>query len=335
MSTTPIEIALASDQKYFPGLLVTAFSMCKYADKNAVLSFNILDGGFCDDSFSILKRAVGIVHPNVVFKRFKIDEHVFSLFPDWRGNKMTYVRFLLPSLLPDSQFVIYADADCLWFADVMEVWKRREQDVAVQGVLDPYGAADEVGWFARRKISFAENKYFCSGLILMNLRLFREKHIIEQATDFLIEHPDVQYPDQTALNYVLRDSVKLLPDKFNRFTLGIGSKDIYAPVVLHFANDFPWTFCERNPGVPPPYMMWWYSCYAEATRTPIRQVLRQFNASRMLPSFRIGKLLSNRLFRHFVFGLLFLLGKKHYLPSLRRYSVKYAKLIQPKIMTLR
>lgn len=323
MPSDAIEIALPSDQNYFPGLMVTVYSMAKNASSNAVLVFNILDGGIVDDSFALLQKTVAKVHPKSSFRRFKIDEQDFSTFPDWKGNKMTYVRYLLPRLLKESQFVIYGDSDCLWLADIESLWRRRDENIILHGVYDSLGEKSERTWFESRGLSFSEDRYFCNGLLLMNLDLFRKEGIIEKCTDFIKNHPDVQYADQSAFNHVIGSRVMMLPTLFNFFTREISSNVVHAPVVLHYANDLPW----RDPFLPtiflPNYKYLWFQYYAEAmdVRTDVICRRHGYTHRRFIHAL-LTYLLPRDFARHILLGFLLVFHMRHTFEALRHYAGK-------------
>jgi lipopolysaccharide biosynthesis glycosyltransferase len=318
MNCSRIEIALPSDQNYFPGLLVTVYSMAKNAACDAELSFNILDGGIDDQSFSFMESAVVRVHKKSTFRRIKINEQDFSKFPSWKGNRMTYVRYLLPTILPDSEFVIYADSDCMWLADIAEIWKRRDANVILQGVHDEWGDESERPWFEQRNLRFPKGRYFCNGLILINLRLFREERIVEQATQFIEKFPDIQYADQSAFNYVIGDRVVLLPDRFNVFTRALSPETVSAGMVLHFANDIPWIYRDEKNFFLPPYKERWCREYAEAVQTSVKKACSTFGYkyNSLVNSFWTY-VLPRRHLRHLVFVFMVLIGKRKMLGSLR------------------
>lgn len=322
-----IEVALPSDQGYFPGLLVAVYTLAKYASKGKVLSFHILDGGIEDASYALLINATERVHPNCVFRRHKVEEKDFSYFPAWKGNKMTYVRFLLPSLLPDKDYVIYADSDCLWHADIADLWSQRVSDVSIQGVFDEYGEQTELPWFAKHNIVFPRGKYFCNGLLLMNLRLFRKNAIIEKAAIFIKEHQDIQYADQTAFNYLLSGNSKLLPPCWNLFTRDISNKSILCPVVLHYANDIPWKKF-LNERFVPPYMMLWYCSYAEAKEITLKEVLRAYKVNNIKYYRLYSIVMGNRLFRGLLKIYMRFLGQNYLWKSLYENVNRQGKLIE-------
>ncbi len=310
-----IEIALPSDQGYFPGLLVTVYSIVANAAKDRFLSFHILDGGISDNSFALLTEAVSRLSHQCTFQRHKISEQDFSGFPDWKGNKMTYVRFLLPTLIPDKDFVIYADSDCLWYADIADLWAQRENDVSIKGVFDAVGEKREIPWFAKHGIEFPSGKYFCNGLLLLNLRLFRKNSVIERASAFIKQHQDIQFADQSAFNFILVNDSKLLPLHWNHFTREIRNHLVRSPVVLHYANALPWKSKLEKHFVPP-YMMLWYQWYAKILNTPLRKVLHAFNVSDVLSYRLYPKVMKNTPLRRMFKIYLLLTGRLGLWPSL-------------------
>ena len=316
MNSKNIEIALPSDQNYFPGLLVTMFSIAKNASSEAFLVFNVLDGGIEDSSFKALEEVVLRVHAKSCVRRFKIDEQAYAQFPAFHGNRMTYVRFLLPSLLPDKDFVIYADSDCLWFADISELWQQRDESVVLKAVFDALGDKSERSWFGERHIAWHENRYFCNGLLLINLRAFRKHKIVEKAIAFVLENHDVQFADQTAFNAVIDSGVEILADKWNRFTRDIGEKDVFGPVVLHYANQLPWRR-EQWTDLLSPCMKAWFDVYEETKFTSEIRIWQVYKKAQYLQiPLLLQKNLPYRFFRLPLFGILKVLRKTEIITSL-------------------
>ena len=154
---------------------------------------------------------------------------------------MAYARILLPELLPDVEHVIYSDVDVLWLADISELWQQRSKDVILHGVLDCVDTRKkEAKWFAERKLPLREDHYICSGLCLFNLEKFREERIPQRFGQFIIDHPDILFVDQTVLNALLGDRIKLLDGKWMKLSLCLTRDDFNSPLVIHYADDAPW-----------------------------------------------------------------------------------------------
>lgn len=262
-----IDIALASDEGYKNGLLVTAWSIAYHSNRNSVLRFNVLDGGIADETWTLFCEKVGAVRPNSIFRRFYVDQAAFGNFPSWNGgNRLTYARLLLPSLLHDSEYVIYCDADFLWLDDVSKLWELRCPDAVCQSVRDgtPDVIRKEGAWYAGHGINIDMESYFCAGLIFLNLELCRKHGVMEECFSFLNRYPDVQFPDQSALNAVLRNIVlpsgiaglKLLPEKWQRLSYSVGPNDVSSGCAIHYAGDAPWGRKSWHQSLPDSVMLW-------------------------------------------------------------------------------
>lgn len=237
-----IDIALAADSRYFCGLFVTACSISKYASKDFALRFNILDGGIRDGDWSLLEKTTRAYHPNVEFNRLPVNDEMFANYPAWHGNKMAYARLILPSALKDIEWVIYCDVDFTWMRDISELWGQRDDKYAFIGTKDGarWTLDLEEKWFAKHGYQFDREQYFCSGLCFMNLKRFREENLIGVCEKVLEECPDIQFPDQAALNIATWGKRKLVSQKWQRFIQDVTEKEIEEGVVIHHAGEVPW-----------------------------------------------------------------------------------------------
>ena len=218
-----IDIALAADAGYFCGLFVTACSIAKYASKDVVLRFNILDGGIGDEDWALLKSKVGEFHKEVEFRQLLVDDAMFADYPAWHGNKMAYARLMLPEVLPEVDWCVYCDVDFLWMRDIAELWKERDDKYAFIGTKDgaDWTLKREQVWFEKHGYPFDSEKYFCSGLCFFNLKAFREQGLVGKIAEILRLHSDIQYPDQAALNIVTFGRTKIVDKSWQQFHQGI------------------------------------------------------------------------------------------------------------------
>ena len=237
-----IHIALAADEKFTCGLIVTAGSMAMHASRDAELVFHILDGGIEAATFKRIVAMVTKWHPHCEFVRHPVDESVFSDFPIWGANRMTYARFLIPRFLPDEDYCIYCDVDFVWLADVGELWSKRNQADLFWSACETCNETldKEERWFAARSLSFGRDKYFCAGLSFYNLKKMRQEGIFESMVSFMTAHPDVQMVDQTAANAVLYSRAVLLDSRWQRITISRTEGELVKDKVLHLAGECPW-----------------------------------------------------------------------------------------------
>ena len=252
MASEVIDIAVAADEGYQCGLLVTAVSLARHASSEIDLRYNVLDGGLSDSTWNTLISQVANFHARSSFRRFKVTDNDLGSFPVWAGRgRMTYARLLLPDILTDSRYVIYCDVDFLWLADVGNLWRFRDERTFLITTRD--GTEDtklyESDWLSKRNLTFDETMYFCAGLCLFNLDLCRKYCLKNRLLTFLCQNQDAPYADQTALNVVLggkalapdTENVRLVDSRWQRLSCFVDKSDLNHEVVIHYAGDRPWT----------------------------------------------------------------------------------------------
>lgn len=135
-------------------------------------------------------------------------------------------RFLIPQILPPTiDKVIYLDSDIIVNLDVEELWRIRIIGKPLAAVAVAIQNANTKNGIDRAKKMFrmcrdggvkAED-YFNSGVLLMNLRFFRdEEKTLTDAIKSITEHPEYEFIDQDVLNYCFAARALKLPVKFNR-----------------------------------------------------------------------------------------------------------------------
>ncbi|SHJ04396.1 Lipopolysaccharide biosynthesis protein, LPS:glycosyltransferase [Anaerovibrio lipolyticus DSM 3074] len=115
--------------------------------------------------------------------------------------------------------IIYLDADVIVHMDIAKLWDIRLDNASIAAVPDSI-----VGMLPPERAPLlvktgivAQDKYFNSGVLVMNMNYFREHpQLADEMVDFLLEHENWrEYPDQDFLNYSFRNSCKYLPIEFN------------------------------------------------------------------------------------------------------------------------
>jgi len=257
-----IHIALPSDNNYVQGLNVTAASIAVYAGSETTLHFHILDGGITDHNFDSFASNIKRLHADSCFSRYVISSEQFCELPHWGGNYMTYARLLLPELLRDVDHVIYSDTDVLWLAPIENLWAMRDDSVITQVSRDecPLTLDKEQNWFKKKEYPFARDHYFCAGIMLLNLEMFRKINITGNIVEFVKQNADLNFADQTAMNALLYGQVKFLSDSWQKLTTQIKSGPLSLPIVLHYGGELPWRRKERWALISDTVMVWhWFN----------------------------------------------------------------------------
>ncbi len=323
--TDTIDIALASDANYFPGLLVTACSIARHASRQVALRFNVLDGGLAAEQVRFLEAKAGAEHPEVRFRYFKIDQNRFSAFPEWSGpSKMAYARLLIAELVDDAEFTIYSDLDFLWCSDIAELWSLRDSDKTIQGCLDlfPDGIDHRRRWYEERGIPITMDRHICSGLMIVNLCRFRRGGYSAAMMDFLRRHPDSPLVDQTAINAVVTD-VGILPREWMRFSYELRDADFAKAKAVHFAGDAPWVKHWWGHTLLPPWKLW-HGFYGGLNGMGAWGSLRRiYSVHEIVVRWAAYFLVIHAPLRTLFFLFLRLARRGSYIPSLREKARRY------------
>ena len=243
--------AFASDAKFTRQLQVAVLSLIKSSvGLPNIQVVHILDCGIGDDVCQDVILRINdfakkcLVHCEVY--RHTIDMSLFSGFRIWNTSLATYARLLLPKLLPDVRYCVYADSDVLFFSNPCDLVKELiECDVAVLGHKNPtdrMGVNIDEPWFVSHQLPYNRDSYFCAGLIAMDLDKFRAPGALESMFDFLARHTDVVSADQAALNWYFRDDSALASNGWGVFPMEcLGYK--YEIKAIHYVGGFPWKNC--------------------------------------------------------------------------------------------
>jgi len=152
-------------------------------------------------------------------------------------SKAIYYRLHLASILPNEvDKVLYIDCDTIILDSIHELFKIDLQNYVVAGVPDIVSR--------RHCRRLGTKQYINSGVMLMNLSLWREKKIADQCYDWLNTNPDLaRLGDQCAINAVNDGAIKILESKWNGYVAPQWklSRNPVNPSILHFiTGDKPW-----------------------------------------------------------------------------------------------
>lgn len=254
-----INLVLASDDNYGQHAAITimsAYDRC--CDKNNLQAW-ILDGGISNIKKEKIIRSVEKVQGKVNFLEMDLSKYE-GLFINWQYTNAIYYRLELPNVLAkDIKKCIYVDCDLLFFDDISKL-----NAVDLQG--HPIGAIEDIGLTTSIKgrkekaqsIGLeADDLYFNSGVIVMDLDSWRKNNYVEQAFS-LAKSNDFVSHDQDVLNKLFLRNWQPLNWRWNvtppisylypkiLFNSAIREKALRArkkPGILHYAGRYKaWEF---------------------------------------------------------------------------------------------
>jgi len=169
----------------------------------------------------------------------QMDASRVNVYGDWGPEYITgaaYYRLLIPEALPQLDRCLYLDCDVVALGDIAELWDIKMPEAAIAAVRDCYVDRENLKKYENIKC------YFNSGVLLMDLRRWRNLHYIEKCLR-LASNPELhkRFADQDLLNIAFCDEVHVLHPRWNIQT---GQKPMCKTMSL--ADDWRewWEICQ-------------------------------------------------------------------------------------------
>lgn len=195
------------------------------------------------------------------------------LHPSWVANPplsaSTFLRMLIPELLPDADRCVYLDSDLLVRQSPVPLHDAQLSGRtlgAVRSRTTPFIASKDgiVQWWELGIRSAAP--YFNAGVLVMDLARWRSRDVTGRATSFLDRYGEqTSLADQDALNVAAIDDWTELDRRWNyvayitQYFLQQPEAEPDDPAIVHFAGpNKPWTA-----GVQPLYAEEWHQLVAQ------------------------------------------------------------------------
>lgn len=203
-----IELCFSSDNNYVQHLTVALASVFHHKAASDRLSVSVLDGGISESNRRMLQAFAET--SGAALRFISVENDVFMDAPIQTQNdghthitRAAYYRLLLAEALPDVDKVIYLDCDLVCRSSLSALYDRDMGNDWIQGVVD----IDEEKHCRRLGL----DRYICSGVLLLNLRAWRENGVQQLCLDFLREYPErIVLHDQDVLNVVCREHLSYI-----------------------------------------------------------------------------------------------------------------------------
>lgn len=249
MTKPEIHLAISFDQNYIKQFYALLYSIL---GNNAHLTvhFHCIVTGLDEEA----KKQIDdkITEHDCVLNYYQIDEKYFEQFKtggSW--SKATYYRLFFPFLISESVTkLLYIDTDILVVGDLAEFLKQEHEGYPICAVYDNYVMEQPLIGVTGKE------KYFNAGVLWIDTDKWRKQRITEQCIDYLLTYPErIKYVDQCALNAILKDNWKRIPEKFNMLTsyipVGIRNRDkksfLDNVIIIHFTLQRPWKYLNIHP----------------------------------------------------------------------------------------
>lgn len=177
----------------------------------------------------------------------------------------TYYRLFAAIILPDTvEKIIYLDCDIVVRGSLKELWDTPMDDYALAAVYqsNEHSEGGENGPHSYTRLGIPpEDGYFNAGVLLLNLKYWRDNNVTNRLFAFIKDHYELIHAhDQDTLNAVLHSEAAVLSPTWNfreHFLDGIDytypSKINYSdlpvyPIIIHFVSKpKPWEYYCSHP----------------------------------------------------------------------------------------
>lgn len=207
-----IPIFLSSDNNYAPFVATTIASICD--NTKSFCEFYILDGGIePENRKKICELKNKFDNFSIEFIKIDTEKYFGNLKEVNYISKSMYNRFLIPDLKPNIDKALYSDVDVIVLGDIQHMYDEVLDKYALGAVWEEY-SGDDSGRKSRLGIS-EKHKFFSSGNLLINCKLWRENHICQELLSLAERMADkLEFPDMDILNKYFDNNYKILAPKY-------------------------------------------------------------------------------------------------------------------------
>ena len=214
-----MDIVCSTDSKYIMPTGVMLTSLFE-SNKGEIVNIHLLHDKASASLLEPIKSIAASYHQIIHF--YLVDDETFQDFPigldyqlDHVGSSLaTYYRLYLTKILPaDMDKVIYLDGDILVVDKLVDLWNTSIENYAIGAVPDSYNNKIE----HYNRLCYPQSKgYFNAGVLLINLKYWRDHHVVAQFLDYVKKHPErLKCHDQDVLNFQFQDVKLNLPLRYN------------------------------------------------------------------------------------------------------------------------
>lgn len=241
-----VPVFFATDDNYVPFLAVSIKSLLDNASKDYFYNIHILTDGINEENRKNLEDLMvensKIIFDDVSGHVARIRERLDATLRDYYTVSIFY-RLFIAALYPEYEKAIYLDCDITVIGDISKMYNIELGDNVFGVVPDDVIASNpDFRLYAEEGVGVRYDRYFNSGVLLMNLNAFREQKIKERFVFLLIKFNfETAAPDQDYLNALCKDKVMYIERGWDRMST---DEDYDGEVyIIHYNNFYkPWIY---------------------------------------------------------------------------------------------
>jgi lipopolysaccharide biosynthesis glycosyltransferase len=151
-----------------------------------------------------------------------------------------YYRLFISDYLPkEVEKIIYLDCDTVILKELISLYEINIEDHLFGAILD---MPNSTTLFYKNQFQLNDDRYFNSGVLLMNLQLIRSTEFLSNCILFIKNSfSKINFCDQDVINIVASGRIKELEYQFNYYTDLFKFKTLQEPAIIHYTGSVkPW-----------------------------------------------------------------------------------------------
>ena len=260
MTDNRVNIVLNTDLQYVVHCCTMLSSLF---ENNINIKFNIhvISGGLTASSINDITNLVEEKYNQKLYL-YIIDSEELNYFPKYKNSHISEAanyRLFVDKILPsDIDKVLYLDCDLIVYNSLEPLWNIDISSCPIAAIEDMWSGKDD------NYIRLGYDKkygYFNSGVLLINLKWWRENNICNNFIEYLKCHDNLKFVDQDILNGMFYNNRKLLSFKWNvqdgllrrkpkvrESSMPKLQNEIKCPAIIHYTGSRkPWDYDCINP----------------------------------------------------------------------------------------
>lgn len=247
-SSQHIHVGIAFDQNYLAPFYALVQSLIS-SHPSGKLKIHAITSGVSEDEKSSILSYLKSHNADIAY--YTLDTGVISKFvlpANW--TPAAYYKMFFPLLVPDSvRRLLYLDTDTIVLKDLTSLYNIDLDGRPLAAVYDNYVKTQPL-----LNIN-EEGEYFNSGVMLIDVPLWRNQQITEKAINYTLSFPErIRFVDQCALNGVLHHHWKRIDQKYNllysyipqHISLKELKNFLSDKAIIHFTLQRPWKMLCTN-----------------------------------------------------------------------------------------
>ena len=241
-----VPVFYAVDDNYIPFLHVSILSLIDHVSEDNQYNIYILHSGVSEEHKKIInalcQNNVKIIFVDVAEKLNRVS-HLLKLRDYY--TLTTYYRIFIAEMFPEYDKAVYLDCDTAVLTDIANLFDTNIENYLVAAIPD--GAVSVVEPFCvytEKALGVQPNRYFNAGILVINLKKFREIDFYGKFNDLLSKYKFIVAQDQDYLNVLCKNQVHYLTWEWN--VMPIRSKSVERvkdPKIIHYnLTSKPWHY---------------------------------------------------------------------------------------------